>query len=101
MDRYHLLSKLKEVGIGGLFLNAIKAMYTSIKYRIKLNDGLTRPIESSKGLQQGDLLSPMLFNLFLMIYKTSVMIGYIYQILPFYIRLFSRNLQTVEKQQEL
>ena len=46
-------------------MNAIKAMYTSVKYCIKINDRLTRPIESSKGLQQGDLLSPMLFNLFI------------------------------------
>ena len=64
IDRYHLLVKLKDAGIGGLFLNAIKAMYTSVKYCIKLNDGLTSPIESSKGLKQGDVLSPMLFNLF-------------------------------------
>ena len=43
---------------------AIYTIYTSVKYCIKLNDGLTRPIERSKGLTQGDVLSPLLFNLF-------------------------------------
>ena len=40
-------------------------MYTSLRYCIKLRNGLTRPIESSKGLKQGDVLSPMLLNLFI------------------------------------
>ena len=64
IDRSHLLSKLKEAGIGRLFLNAIETMYASVTYINKLNNGVTRPIESSRGLKQGDVLSPMLFNLF-------------------------------------
>ena len=56
---------MKDACIGGSFLNAIKAMYTSVRYCIELNDGLTSPIESIKGLKQGDVLSPMLFNLFI------------------------------------
>ena len=65
ITRCHLLSKLKEAGIGGLFIIAIRAMYASLRYCIKLRNGLTRPIESSKGLKQGDVLSPMLLNLFI------------------------------------
>ena len=40
-------------------------MYSSVKYCVKLANGYTNPIPSEKGLKQGCVLSPMLFNLFI------------------------------------
>ena len=40
-------------------------MYETVKYSVKLPYGLTDPICSSRGVKQGCILSPLLFNLYI------------------------------------
>ena len=40
-------------------------MYKSVKYCVKVDNGYTDPISSDRGLKQGCVLSPILFNLFI------------------------------------
>ena len=65
VDRDLLLKRLQALGINGLFLQNICAMYDSTKYAIKLSNGYLAPIDSNLGLKQGCPLSPMLFNLYI------------------------------------
>ena len=65
VDREILFKTLKQMGISGLFLNNIKAMYNKTKYSIKVKDGYLDPISSNLGLRQGCPLSPILFNLYI------------------------------------
>jgi hypothetical protein len=61
-----LLYKLIEVGTGKFFLKMIQNMYASVSYCIKSESGgLTPTIQSSRGLKQGGVLSPTLFNIYL------------------------------------
>ncbi len=65
VDRRKLFTRLRDIGVGGLFLINIKAMYENISYKIMLGDGYLDPITSNLGLKQGCPLSPMLFNLYI------------------------------------
>ena len=65
VDRNILMKRLKQLGINGIYLRNIVAMYTKTEYCIKLKNGYTRPINSNLGLKQGCPLSPMLFNLYI------------------------------------
>ena len=65
VDRDLLLKRLQILGINGLFLQNISAMYHRTKYAIKLSNGYLTPIDSNLGLKQGCPLSPMLFNLYI------------------------------------
>ena len=65
VDRNKLFRRLQDMGINGLYLKNIKAMYETISYKIKLKDGYLDPINSNLGLKQGCPLSPMLFNLYI------------------------------------
>ena len=60
-----LLHKLQEAGINGQFYQLLKSMYSQITYRLKVKDGLTAPEPSNIGVRQGDVLSPILFNIYL------------------------------------
>ena len=63
VNRALLIKRLQFVGINGIFMRNIMAMYEKTEYCIKLKDGHTRPIKSNFGLKQGCPLSPMLFNI--------------------------------------
>ena len=65
VDRIILIKRLKKLGINGIFLKNIAAMYWKTEYSIKLKKGHLDPIESNLGLKQGCPLSPMLFNLYI------------------------------------
>ena len=65
ISRKKLLSQLKQAEVGDTFLNNLKAMYKSVKYCVKVANGYTDPISSDRGLKQGCVLSPILFNLFI------------------------------------
>ena len=65
VDRGKLFRRLQTLGINGIFLKNLKAMYETISYKIKLKDGYLDPINSNLGLKQGCPLSPMLFNLYI------------------------------------
>ena len=65
VNRDLLLQRLKTLGINGIFLRNIAAMYTKTEYSIKLNTGHSPNIRSNLGLKQGCPLSPMLFNIYI------------------------------------
>ena len=53
-----MIHKLQKEGIKGKFLQVIKSMYSSIRSYVKVN-------QNTKGIRQGDGLSPVLFSLFM------------------------------------
>ena len=65
MWRDALFYKLLHKGIGGNFIDIIQAMYRNVYYCVKLPHGITPSFESTVGVKQGCVLSPILFNLFL------------------------------------
>ena len=67
VNRMKLMVKLKQTGIGSLMYNIIKDMYTSsdAKLSVKLGNRMTNTFTSEIRLFQGDVLSPLLFNLYI------------------------------------
>ena len=65
VNRTFLMKRLQALGINGIFLRNILAMYKKTEYCVKLNHGHTCAINSNLGLKQGCPLSPMLFNLYI------------------------------------
>ena len=65
VDRKKLIKRLNTLGMNGIFVRNIDAMYSKIAYRIKLSSGDSEDILSNLGLKQGCPLSPMLFNMYI------------------------------------
>ena len=63
--RDNLWFKLIKLGLRGQILNIIKAMYNSVKSRVKFCNQLGNEFCCTLGVRQGDCLSPLLFSLFL------------------------------------
>lgn len=57
--------KLLQLGVGTLFYNIIKNMYSVSKSCIKIKDLITDSYNIKIGVKQGDNLSPNLFNIFM------------------------------------
>ena len=55
---------LKKYKIGGLFLNLLRNLYEDNKIFVQTSMGLVEPFNTTVGVLQGDILSPILFNLF-------------------------------------
>ena len=64
VSRSALVYKLLKAEIGGNFLSIIQSMYSKVSYCIKVNGSLGPNFDSSVGVKQGCVLSPLLFNLF-------------------------------------
>ena len=60
-----MLKKLDKIGINGNMLNIINSMYRNDKACIRVNQKISPAIPVSKGVRQGCVLSPTLFNIFL------------------------------------
>ena len=60
-----LFRKLENKGINGQFLNVIKNIYQQTQCAVKINGKSTKYFAYEKGVQQGNPLSPLLFNLFI------------------------------------
>ena len=60
-----LLYKLLKNEISGHLYRIIKDMYSKVRCRVKTTEGLTEAVKSDIGVRQGDVLSPLLFNLYI------------------------------------
>ena len=65
IPRELLFQKLLTYGITGKFFNILKNMYVNDKCKIKVGNNLSETIKTDKGVRQGCILSPLLFNIFL------------------------------------
>ena len=65
VNREILWAKLKKIGIDGVFLETIKAMYSGDSVSCKFNGTTTGPVFLRRGLRQGCSLSPLLFAIYI------------------------------------
>ena len=65
VSRDILLSKLQKNGIVGKFFGIIKTIYSEDTTCIKIGTSYSDPFKPNKGVRQGCVLSPLLFNIFL------------------------------------
>lgn len=63
--RNGLWFKLNKLGISGKILRIIRDMYTKVKARVKVCNTYSDFFECAIGLKQGEVMSPVLFALFL------------------------------------
>ena len=71
VDRQKLWLKLSQVGIQGKLLKTIQSMYLNVKSCIGLNGDLSEYFCNKIGLMQGEVLSPILFNLYVNDFETN------------------------------
>ena len=60
-----LLFKLLQINVGGCFYNLIKSLYSNSSCSIKIGNSQSRSFQYARGVRQGCILSPLLFNLFI------------------------------------
>ena len=60
-----LFLKLQRAGIDGKVYELIRSMYHISVSRVRCKDLLSEPINITQGFHQGNVLSPLLFNLFI------------------------------------
>ena len=60
-----LFYKLLKINIGGHFYNLIKTLYCSSTCSIRIGENKTQSFSYSRGVRQGCILSPLLFNLYI------------------------------------
>jgi hypothetical protein len=67
VNHLKLLYKLRQTNIGTFLYNTIKDMYLSQNnnLQVKVANKLSEKFSSNKGVKQGDVLSPILFNFFI------------------------------------
>ena len=56
---------MELIGLGGKFLNVIKALSSNDNFQVSINGHLSRKVFPKRGLKQGCVLSPLLFALYI------------------------------------
>ena len=63
--RQSLIEKLRNIGINGDFLQIIKSIYETTTNSVIYKNAISEKFVSNIGVKQGDILSTMLFNLYI------------------------------------
>ena len=67
-----MIKTLQKAGIGGTYLNIIKAIYDKPTANIILNHEKVKAFPLKSGTRQGCPLSPLLFNIVLEVLATAI-----------------------------
>jgi hypothetical protein len=67
-----MIKDLGKLGIEGMYLNIVKAIYDKPTANIILNGEKLKPLPPKSGARQGCPLSPLLFNIVLKFLARSV-----------------------------
>ena len=59
-----LLYKLLQINVRGNFYKVIKNLYSNSTCSIRIGNNQTQPFQYTRGVRQGCILSPLLFNLY-------------------------------------
>lgn len=65
ISRSYLFYKLYNIGISSKFLNQIEVLYSKTDNAVFSNNEISDSFESTSGVKQGCVLSPLLFSLFI------------------------------------
>ena len=65
VSRKKLMMKLSKLGCPSEILAVLCDIYKETQIQVKLGDSLTRKIKQTRGVPQGDRLSPLLFSIFI------------------------------------
>ena len=60
-----LMDKLDKLGLSDNFLQIIRSMYNNTTNSLIYKENITKTFESNTGVKQGDILSTILFNLYI------------------------------------
>jgi hypothetical protein len=60
-----MIKALRKLGLEGIYLNIVKAIYDKPRANIILNSEKLKPFPLKSGKRQGCILSPLLFNIVL------------------------------------
>ena len=67
-----MIKTLQKMGIEGIYVNIVKAIYDKSAANIILNGGKLKAFSLRSGTRQGCPLSPLLFNIVLEVLATAV-----------------------------
>ena len=67
-----MIKTLQKMGIEGIYLNIVKAIYDKPTANITLNGGKLKAFSLRIGIRQGCPLSPLLFNIVLEVLATAI-----------------------------
>jgi retron-type reverse transcriptase len=65
IQHHFMIKALRKLGIEGMYLNIVKAVYDKRTANIILNGEKLKPFTLKSGTRQGCPLSPLLFNIVL------------------------------------
>ena len=72
IPRTKLFQKLLDNDINGKFYDCLTMFYTNDQACIKIGDKITNSFNANRGVKQGCILSPLLFNIFLSDLQTKI-----------------------------